>query len=302
MSKRPSSKTVEPVVIEYMKVYNDKIVLYPSFEMFNTHRGQSSKSLDQLKKGQKIGSNGFLMDKGKTKIQKTVNIWVTAIVHYMRKNKIPQKFRYRYITFCTLTLPAPQLHCDKTVKKCLTNWLKNMVKTYGLKSYLWVSELQKNGNIHFHILLGMPLNHNIIRSTWNSAINKIGYIDTFEKTHGHRNAPTENIQTLRDINSPSAYIIKYMEKASFVRNQCGRIWGCSSNLSRIEEYKDYSKFFIEDLNNFIKQSPKSLYNQEYFSIINTYSVNKKTVESVFSAKNFEKIQNYYCKVFENIYN
>lgn len=301
-ARRSKIKEVKPEVINYMKVYNDKVVLYPSFELFNTHRGNSSNSLNQLVKGQKIGSNGFLMDKGRVKIQKYINIWTTAVIHYMRANRIPVKFRYKYLTFCTLTLPSQQLHCDKTIKKCLTTWLKNLEKTYGNKAYLWVSELQQNGNIHFHILLSIPLHYKQIRSTWNTCIQKLGYIDRFEEKHGHRNAPTENIRSLYSINNPSAYITEYAKKGSFVRNQCGRIWGSSSNLSKIEEFKDYSKFFIEDINDFIEKNPKSLYDQEYFSIINTWELNKTSTEKVFSKENFKKIQNYYCEVFNFIYN
>src|SRR5690606_34716661 len=49
-----------------------------------------------------------------------------------------------YITFLTTTLPAKQMHSDKVIKRAFTVFLENLVKTYGVKFYLWPAEAQEN--------------------------------------------------------------------------------------------------------------------------------------------------------------
>ncbi|MGV4586845.1 rolling circle replication-associated protein, partial [Ornithobacterium rhinotracheale] len=59
----------------------------------------------------------------------------------------------KYLSFVTLTLPSAQKHHDRVLRKILAKYLDHLKKVYGLKNYLWKAETQKNGNIHFHVLI-----------------------------------------------------------------------------------------------------------------------------------------------------
>jgi len=85
------------------------------------------------------------------------------------------------VAFITLTLPSAQIHDDNTIKKeCLNQILIELSKRHGVTLYLWRAEKQKNGNLHFHIIVNKFVNWNELRNRWNRILNKLGYIDRYQ--------------------------------------------------------------------------------------------------------------------------
>lgn len=126
-----------------------------------------------------------------------------------------KKFKFK-VNFITLTLPCPQgEHSDKEVKRqCLDVWIKAAKRTFGLKSYVWRAERQLNGNIHFHIISDCYMHYEILRDSWNKRLNNLGYIDTFEKKHGHRTPNSTDVHAVNNIKDLAAYMVKYMTKGN----------------------------------------------------------------------------------------
>lgn len=88
------------------------------------------------------------------------------------------------VSFITLTLPSKQMHSHSEIKaRCLNLFLQNLRKKYGVQNYVWKAELQKNGNIHFHLSIDKPIHYMAIRRHWNMAIAKLGYIQAYAKLH-----------------------------------------------------------------------------------------------------------------------
>lgn len=58
------------------------------------------------------------------------------------------------LTFFTFTVDYP--YPEKAVNYCLSKLLENLRKNHGLGNYLWVLELQENGNPHYHCVFDMP--------------------------------------------------------------------------------------------------------------------------------------------------
>lgn len=86
------------------------------------------------------------------------------------------------ITFITLTLPSKQIHTDNQIKAlCLNQFLIEISRYHKVSNYVWRAEYQKNGNIHFHILVNKYIFWNDIRNRWNRIINKLGYVDRYKK-------------------------------------------------------------------------------------------------------------------------
>jgi hypothetical protein len=50
---------------------------------------------------------------------------------------------------------------------------------HSLWAYVWKAESQDNGNIHFHIVTNIFIDHKIIREAWNRIIEKFGYIEAY---------------------------------------------------------------------------------------------------------------------------
>lgn len=88
-------------------------------------------------------------------------------------------YNYR-ASFITLTLPSKQKHSDIDIKKeCLNQFLTEIKKAYQINNYVWKAELQKNKNIHFHIVTDKYIDYQALRRRWNRIINKLGYVDEY---------------------------------------------------------------------------------------------------------------------------
>ena len=204
----------------------------------------------------KRSAQGNVSSIAKRKMTKAVNYMLfvtndkTVTNQYTGKN-----FKFK-IAFATLTLPAKQIHSDNEIKgKCLNQILIELKKYYNVKNYIWRAEKQKNGNIHFHILVDKFIPHQELRDRWNRIVNKLGYVETYRNemqswhrdgfrvrknllrtwplrkqqaayergARTHWNSPNStdihSVQKIRDLKS---YITKYVTKNE-VRNYALRI-------------------------------------------------------------------------------
>lgn len=139
------------------------------------------------------------------------------------------------IAFITLTLPSKQCHADNEIKsKLLDSFFTEIRKGYAVKNYVWRAESQKNGNIHFHIVIDRFIPHWHIRDRWNRIVDRLGYVHEFEKKHGHDNPNSTDIHSLKHVNNAQSYLMKYASKDESNREIKGRVWGCSESLSNLK--------------------------------------------------------------------
>jgi hypothetical protein len=172
------------------------------------------------------------------------------------------------VAFITLTLPANQVHSDILIKDQLLNqFLIELKKFENVKNYLWRAEKQKNGNIHFHILVDRFIPWSTLRDRWNRITNKLGYCDNYREEmrlfhstgfkvradllanwdykkqikayqHGKANdwsSPNStDIHSLKHVTNAVSYMLKYCTKDEANDNIEGRLWGCSESLANIK--------------------------------------------------------------------
>lgn len=176
-------------------------------------------------------------------------------------------YKRNEIVFCTLTLPAKQMHCDIEVKTKILNRFFNLLKKeIGNFNYLWKAEKQKNENIHFHFLTHKKFHYSILEKVWNKVLDEFGYIEkyqekfkgmSFEDYKKYRlsinpktefskikeaykkgiesnwsNPNTTDIKMLRNIKSVASYICKYMKKDKKDKIE-GRFWGASDGVKEL---------------------------------------------------------------------
>ena len=186
------------------------------------------------------------------------------------------------ISFVTLTLPTKQMHSHKEIKShCLNLFLQNLRKKFAVKNYIWKAELQKNGNIHFHLSFDKPIHYMVIRRYWNLAIEKLGYVSAYanqmkdlsfeeycywQRQNGQTDTAkmkgsynygnstrwsspnTTDIKSVKNIKNWASYMAKYMTKEPANKDKTGiiadsydeligRLWFCSTSLSRLKNVK-----------------------------------------------------------------
>lgn len=184
-----------------------------------------------------------------------------------------KKYIYNFrLSFVTLTLPSKQIHTDVEIKKvCLNNFLNSMRNKFGLKNYIWISEIQENGNLHFHCVFDTYIHHKAIRYYWNRSIELLGYVSQYsnrmqklslkdyaelrgknisevasyfyeQNKEGWSNPPTEQVKAIRNVQNLVFYLSKYITKENDNEEKqeyedraetWGKSWGRSSSLSRI---------------------------------------------------------------------
>ncbi len=213
-----------------------------------------------------------------------------------------KKYKFK-IAFVTLTLPSKQVHSDNFIKSEIFNhFLIEAKKRWFVKNYLWRAEKQKNGNIHFHILVDKFIPWNELRSVWNRICNKHGYVDKYRdrmrefhnggfrlredilkewsykkqikayregKANDWNNPNSTDVHSLVYIHNIKNYIVKYVTKDEQGSDVGGRMWGCSESLSKIRGAGEIVDSYLEnEIDIITKSKPKYVYHGEHFTVIN----------------------------------
>lgn len=191
----------ELTIIPKIKVHPSKIILYneihwsPSKPVRDKQEKQNT-TLIQVEKDGRLElkrvnisflnstrtSGGILSKQAKKKLQLSIEYFLLINKPQTGKSGNTGRHYNNKIAFITLTLPSKQIHSDNEIKaKCLNQFMIEMAKYHKVTQYVWRAEYQKNGNIHFHLLVNKFVLWNDVRNRWNRIINKLGYVDRYKK-------------------------------------------------------------------------------------------------------------------------
>lgn len=284
-------------LIPYFNLYKDRIVVTPRYDSKMTHKIVSEKSKINLKK-EKL--TGVISCSSKKKIEKQLTTWIESI-NTFNEQKINQRtVKKHYPIFLTLTLSAKQNHTDNEIKrKILMPFIEKLKYNYAVKYYFWRAESQKNGNIHFHMIVDKYIDIESVKHYWNLAQEKLGYISEFEKKHNHTNPNSIDVRSARSVQNFVKYVLKYSLKDSNDRKINGRLWGMSDELRILKGYRDVIDTKINSLlNKYIIEYQPTVFYSEHFTIFYLDDNYHKT--ELFRYLN-EKLTKYYLSVYDYLY-
>ena len=212
--------------------------------------------------------NGTMSYKGSSQINEKID-WMLLITKEKQAPHAMFQSNYTWkINMLTVSLPARQMHSDKVIKsEALNHFIVLLHRLFNVKNYIWRAETQANGNIHFHIITDTFIPYKSACFQWNRVIEKLGYIDEFEKRWHYRTPNSTDIHSIKKVKHLGKYLSKYMGKNSngvvipanhspfvapvgfyvtrykcdlkkgtrFFRPVFGRLWGCSSQLSKLKK-------------------------------------------------------------------
>jgi hypothetical protein len=212
-------------IIPVTKFGVNKVVQY-SYCLDASPKPREPKPTDQnLTRGQ---FNGYLSQKTKGKLFEWLSNWIISADLHRKQKHTSTKVERVYFTFATLTLPAKQSHTDNEIKRdCLNHLIIKLQREAQVTNYFWRAEPQKNGNIHFHLILDKFIPNTQLQKAWNYVLDGHGYISRFRKVYGHSNPPTTHIVKLNSHKDAIKYVSKYLSKGQDRRKIEGRLWGCS---------------------------------------------------------------------------
>lgn len=192
--------------------------------------------------------NGEISDKTAKRLKDMVINLHTTINAKTLKSCIYKNTQAKPLSFITLTLSEKQKHDDNWIKRhMLDRFLVALQRKGKLRNYIWKSEAQKNGNIHFHIITSDYIEKNTIRSTWNAIQNDCGYLDGYKYIHKHGNAPSTEIKACRNVRHTAYYVAKYISKKGGSRPIKGRLWGCSDKIRLLKTPTIVADMYIQSM-------------------------------------------------------
>lgn len=163
-------------IVKYWSRKNENIITTEKEKTSRTIKEESKKNLN---KGYKRGNDLSLTSK--KEIIKRVK-WINEIGEIKNyKTKKGDIIQYKS-SMITLTLPKKvDIEPAEITKTALNNFITLLRKVSGMNNYVWKLELQKNGNVHYHIITDVKIDFFYIKKIWNNSLNLLGIIDDYSR-------------------------------------------------------------------------------------------------------------------------
>ncbi len=200
----------------------------------------SSKFIDysRLIESQKSAYSGELKVGTKKRLCKAIDLLCQSVVKQRISCPITQKEFTHRLSFITLTISKTEnitaRECYDQVFKHFLQWLRRTAKA---NTYIWKVEIQKRGQVHYHITTPTWIHWQQIKDKWNNLQRAAGYLEQFEKKFGHSNPNSTDVHEVRKIQNLSGYLVKEYCKAIQNPKTIGKVWDCSENLKKYKYFK-----------------------------------------------------------------
>ena len=254
-------------ILNYKCFFNSsKIVLIQKNLNRSGSKNINSKSLLNL---EKKGTTSSIKSGSQSRIEKFLSQWLKALYYNAERAQEINAKPDRLPVFVTLTLPAQQIHSDTLIKReCLMPLIAELKRNFSVKNYFWKAELQKNYNIHFHLILDSYIPYKSLQQIWNRHLNKLNYVDRFEKKHNKVNPPSTHVEKIDNVGKAIKYVSKYVCKSDMSGVIDGRKWEASKELKGLKPMSYWLDSEIEEYVNYLIDNDKvDCFHSEYFSVL-----------------------------------
>ena len=245
------------------------------------------------------------------RLAKAVTIMSQAIKPKWIANPVDGRTMFHRFSFITLTVAnAKNITGREAYDKLFNHFLDWLTRTafdhrtklQGCKTYIWKAELQKRGQIHYHITTPAFLHYKDIRKKWNELQRKAGLLDEYAKEHKHFDPNSTDIHNTQNVKHADRYILKELGKtisalqleaawevkekvktgelepelaeeqikAIYEQKICtvGKIWGCSEDLAGIGYFTlDLTRSHENIIDQWIAEGKARKVVDDYFAIV-----------------------------------
>lgn len=272
---------------------------------FVSHENHSSKHVGNVENFNTERFKGIVTSPIKKKMRIILDTWFTAVfMKNMIKNK-KNSYKNPYLVFLTLTLSEEQKDTDKWIKRHLLNEFFIILKRHvDFSHYFWKAEKQKNGNVHFHVIVDKYIQKEKLQKIWNRIQEKNGYTQKYFSVHGHHNPPSTDIRKIDSMKNAINYVMKYVTKNSKDENEKdikldGRVYGCDDDLRILENFKyDISINELENLRDYLSSKKMKIITNEYNIIL---ICPLKTIQNYLGSLFKKKYYEYFGFIFDFLY-
>lgn len=273
-----------------LQVRGKKVIEYQLTEWTNY-----AKSEEQLEiiNNTKSAYSGEITEGGKKRMKRCLLLWAQSLELFNKDYRHTVKANEKKLVFLTLTLSAVQIHPDQEIKsKVLKPFMRWLRESEKCTSYIWKAEVQKNGNIHFHVIIDQFVDKDSIRLKWNECQDNLGYHERYKIKFGDKQAPSTQIEVVENQEQIERYIGKYISKNQGCRSIEGRVWDASKNVKSLRYFEIERDVTTEK--NLQKEVIKRNVKFEVLEGCNVYTLENVKIEDVMSYHSLE-LYHAYCK-------
>jgi len=226
------------LTIPTIQLRNKSLILYDQIDGSNYYSPSLKfKQSLNMKLQQDKQYSGRLTDGAKKRLSKAIDLLCQSIRPVKVRSCIHGRLITHRVSFITLTISHQEnLSARESYDKAFVHFMQWMRRTAGVTTYVWKCEVQKRGQIHYHITTPSYLDYREIRTKWNALQQRNGWLDSYHLKHGHYNPNSTDIHEAKKIDNMSSYLIKEFCKAIQNPNTDGKIWDCSLNLKKFKYY------------------------------------------------------------------
>ena len=180
----PKATDFNSMIHSYTEIQSNRVMQITRYMGPKKYNSNSKLNLLQNKtpstlKSLKGNYNGVLSSLTKKRISKFLDTWINSMIYHNKHNN--SKLEKYNLVFFTLTLSSKQTHSDNEIKRKVFNpFIDYCKRNKTFSNYFWRAEKQKNGNIHFHMIIDKYVDIPKIKVLWNTFQNRLGYVDHFE--------------------------------------------------------------------------------------------------------------------------
>lgn len=221
-----------------IQIRHKSLILYdlPDYHS-NCSRSSVQKRLLQIKEDKKKAYSGQLTPGSKKRLSKAIDLLCQTIKTKRVYSRILDREVPHRLSFITLTVSQHRnITAREVYDKAFKYFLQWMRKSQKVNTYVWKCEVQKRGQIHYHITTPSYIFYQDIRDKWNNLQRQNNWTDDYYKLKGHHNPNSTDIKEVRKVHNLSAYLIKEFCKTIQNPNTDGKIWDCSLNLKKWKYY------------------------------------------------------------------
>lgn len=262
------------VITPTLQIRNQSLVMYTQLPRRKKNVllsiGKKNMSASKIEIFKKSAYSGELSSGAIKRMSKAINLLVASAEKRNIYNQSLKKNVDFKLSFITLTIPTNRkIEAKEAHKLLLEPMIKHLRQVHGLKNYVWKLELQKRGQIHYHITSDCFVNHSELRNKWNQLLAKNNMMSEYIEKNNHTNANSTDIHSVRKVKDLAAYLVKYFTKKS--QNPVsvnGKIWDCSLGLKKAKYYTTELTEDLEfDISKCVDSKICSVYSGERFAII-----------------------------------
>ena len=278
--------------------YENKVIEYID-NLEGCKRAPQERNMSGLLRQQK--KKNEITKNSKKNIEKKLTAWLNAIRIHNQYISTETKFHQRKPVFITLTLSdKTTLSHSEIQKQMLQNFIKQMRYNYNIQELFWKAELQKNGNLHYHLATDHYIPYKKIQDSWNAIQDKQGLLEHQLKVYGNKSPHSSHVRQIDDMEKAIDYVMKYVSKKQIKGEIKSRLYRFSKNFSDIKPFNFCQTIEqIPGLNDYLRRNEAKKFTGDFFTVIDL----KKPLSPETMPEQLKNLYvRYYAGLYEQIYN